>query len=322
MQVYANGLESQGREFWAKMTKFKNGAFELSVIRPQVVPEPEVIVHIGKDCKTTFSGAPAPSASLPQARVIPSRVRLSLSDEERASRDADNLARAVRRARQKVRHLVKSLEGDHMLTFSYRENMTDIERLKADWKRFLRLMRGRYPEFQFVCVREKQERGAYHLHVAVHGKQDIRWILRCWLLAIGQEWEEVQQWFIYGSALGEKSLGAVNVRAPQKKWGAKVRAWKPERLAGYMTKYLGKEFAEAEHHSLRYWHSKGIEKPVVIKWWLGASHFSDAIRETHDFAFYKGATNMSLWQPDNWENLYLCGDGLELDLESLLVDLD
>lgn len=303
--------------YWAKMTRFKNGHFEMSVVAPRVLPEPVVSVNVPKGCKMTFARTDIDLNDIPRPMVI-SRFRKVLPDDLRLKKDEDNLARTVRRARGAVRRLIKGLEADHMLTFSYRENMLDMERLKADWKRFIRMMRGRYPEWQFVCVREQQERGAYHLHVAVKGKQDIRWILRCWLLAIGQDWEEVQQFYVYHQKLGEKSKGAVNVRAPSKRWGGTGQSWKPERLAGYLTKYLGKEFQEkSEHYSMRYWHSKGIDKPRVIRFWLGSSSFDAAIREAHDCCYYKGAGNMSFWKPDDWENLYICGDGLRWDFEEV-----
>lgn len=313
-------LKSQSR-FWAKMTKFKSGAFEMSAIQPSVLPVEEgVSVHAGRDCKMNFAGTP--DYNQPYAPIVHSRSRKELPEEERIKRDADNLEHTIHRARGAIRRLVKCLEADHMLTFSYRENMMDIDRLKADWKRFIRMMRGRYPVWQFVAIREKQERGAYHLHVAVKGKQDIRWILRCWLLAIGQDWDEVQRFYVYKEKLGDASKGAVNVRAPSKRWGGEGRAWRPEKLAGYLTKYLGKEFHDiSEHYSKRYWSSRGIDKPQVVRFWLGACEFASAVREAFDYCYFKGAVNISLWGADDWDNLYITGDGISLDLEFTELDL-
>lgn len=308
----ANGGCQPEKRFWAKMTKFSNGAFELSVIEPRTMPEQkEPHIAVSKGCAVHFSGSPVGEPA--PVTFCARRVR-ELSEEQEQERDILNRARSVRRARQKVRHLVKALNADHMLTFSYRENVEDIEKLKRDWQMFLRMMRGRYPGWQFVCIRERQERGAFHLHVAVKGKQDIRWILRCWLLAIGQEWEDVQQWYVHGVQLGATSRGAVNVRAPSKRWGGAGKSWRPERLAGYLTKYLGKEFANAEHHSKRYWHSKEIEKPQVVKFWLGASHFHAAVVEAHDMVHGRGANNLSMWAADDWNNLWISGCGLRWEL--------
>lgn len=55
--------------------------------------------------------------------------------------------------------------------------------------------------------------------MAIKGKQPIQWIRHCWLKAIGQDSDKLVNWYIHGIALGEKSMGAVNVRAPSKRWG-------------------------------------------------------------------------------------------------------
>ncbi len=107
------------------------------------------------------------------------------AEEDQATADKENKLRAIRRARQGVRFAVKAIGADHLLTLTYREDMQDVERLKRDWKEFNRLMRkglpasenhrshSGVPEWKFVCIRERQERGAYHLHIAVVGRQDI-----------------------------------------------------------------------------------------------------------------------------------------------------
>jgi len=306
---------SQSPKFWARLTKMKNGAFEMSVIKPLDIPEPRVVASIVKGADYNFSASADYAA--PDWKTYPRKVQY-MSPEQREQKDAENLRRSIRRAKQKVRELCKSMGADHMLTFSYRESMQDLNKLKADWKRFVRMMRGRHPKWQYVAIKERHDseesqeehRGGYHMHVAVKGKQDIKWILRCWYLAIGTDYDAVQQWYVHGVKLGSNSLGAVNVKSPIKRWGSKVTKWPTSRLAGYITKYLGKDFVKTEHHTMRYWHSKEIEKPEVIRFWLGATNFSDAIDEAYDYCFYKGAENFSFWQPDNWENIYITGDGL------------
>lgn len=316
MQIYTEqNPVRQSKNFWAKMTKFNSGLFELSVIEPRNPPEHrDAFVTAPKGCAVSFAGKPVYDAPAPLQRAR--KVRSDLTEEQRKEKDNQNLVRTVRRARQRVRLLVKGLQASHMVTLSYRENMEDIERLKSDSKRFIRMVRTRYPEWQYIAIRERQDRGALHLHMAVKGRQDIRWLLRCWLLAIGQDWEEVQQWYVHDKALGVKSLGAVHVRAPSKRWGGSGQSWKPEKLAGYLTKYLGKEFQNLEeHYSMRYWHSRGIEKPVVMKFWLGATNFHDAIVEAHDLVHDRGAKGMSMWSASDWCNLWISGGGLIFDID-------
>lgn len=228
--------------------------------------------------------------------------------EEQAERDAENRQRAAKRARQNVRHLVKSVFADHMLTFSWRENMTDRARAAAEWKEFVRLFRVRYPSWAYLAVLEKQERGALHIHVAVQGKQDIRWLLRCWLLAIGQAPEDVSAWLVGGVKLGEKSLGAVNVEPPKKRWGGGSKQWKRDKLAGYLTKYIGKEFDEAEKNAKKYWHSRNIIKPEIERFWLKATTYAEAVIEAHDLIYYTGACHLSMWGDQSAGVIWITGE--------------
>lgn len=269
-------------DYWAKLTTFNNGTFELSVVHP-----PSLNHHKHKEPYKGKFGA-----------VFYPPERKEYNEEERAK---SNLARSVRRSRQRVRHLIKSLEANHMLTFTYRENMQDADKLKSDWVRFVRMMVARYPDFKYVCIRETQERGALHLHVAVKGRQDIKYMRKCWYIAIGGAVDDA----------GENTKGAVNIRAPNKRWGSGGKSWRVNKLAGYLTKYLGKEMEGLEeHHSKRYWHSKTIDAPVVQKFWLGATNFRDAIIETHDFVYNRGANDLSIWASDDWQNILISGGGL------------
>lgn len=209
----------------------------------------------------------------------------------------ENRARSVRRARMRLRWLIKSICADHMVTLSYRENMQDINKLKRDWQAFVRLVRARFPDWQFVAVRENQDRGALHLHVAVVGRQNIKYLRKCWYIALGASPE----------ASGADTPGAVNVRAPLKKWGGQGYEWKADKLAGYLGKYLHKCFDMAEHHSKRYWHSNGIEMPIPQRIWLGAASFVDAIVQTHDIARACGVERLAMWASVSYSSIWMSG---------------
>lgn len=250
--------------------------------------------------QTEISITPANTTSVINARMgfnpLLDCPRKARTGEEQDQRDIENRARSAKRARQTVRHLVKSIFADHMLTFSYRENLTDRAVVATNWKEFVRLFRIRYPEWAYLAVLEKQERGSYHIHVAVKGKQDIRWLLRCWLLAIGQPPEDVAEWLHSHVKLGERSLGAVNVEPPRKRWGGGVtKQWRRDKLSGYLTKYIGKEFEESDKHAKKYWHSRNMVKPVIQRFWLKAKTYAEAVIEAHDLIYYTGATSLSMW---------------------------
>lgn len=275
-------------EFRAKLVKLAHGQAEVSVT-------PANKTHV-INARMGFN----PLLDCPRKRRAP---------EEQAERDKENRQRAAKQARIRVRHLVKSIAADHMLTFSYRENVTDREKIAADWKRFVRIFRHRYPDWKYVSVHEKQDRGSFHFHVAVAGKQDIRWLLRCWLIAIGQPELDVSAWLVGGVKLGEKSLGAVNVEAPNRRWGGGTRKqWKRDKLAGYLTKYIGKEFEEAAKGSKKYWHSRNIDAPQITRFWLRATTYYDAIKEAHDLIYDSGATSLSMWGDYYAQVIWITGE--------------
>lgn len=232
-------------------------------------------------------------------------ARQERTSEEQDRRDIENRARATKKARQSVRLLVKSIAADHMLTFSYRDNVIDRLKVAADWNRFKRLFKKRYPGWQYVTVRESQERGSFHLHVAVSGRQDIKWLLRCWLIALGQPKEDVSAWLVDGVKLADRSLGAVNVRAPK---GGNNKQWKRDKLAGYLTKYIGKEFEESDKYAKKYWHSDNCIKPVIERFWLRAKTYADAVVEAHDHIYYTGATSLSMWGDQSAGVVWITGE--------------
>jgi len=215
--------------------------------------------------------------------------------EEKEEKDRDNKNRAIRRARQKIRWIVKSAQFDHMITLTYRDNMQDVEQLKGDWKRFVRLVHAKYPEWSFIAIKELQERGALHLHIAVKGRQDIKYLRRCWYLALGSS----------PNVEGAETPGAINVRAPLKRWGGKGYNWRPDKLSGYLTKYLHKCFEISEHASKRYWTSKDVKIEEPQKIWLGATTFTDAIVETHDMIRAYGAEFVSMWASVGYDSIWI-----------------
>lgn len=281
----------------------------------QAVPYPDYRAKLVRlpHGQTEVSVTPANRTSITNARMgfnpLLDCPRKRRTDEEQAERDTENRKRSAKRAKINVRLLVKSIFSDHMLTFSYRENVTDRARVSADWKRFVRLFRVRYPSWAYLAVLEKQERGALHIHVAVQGKQDIRWLLRCWLLAIGQPMEEVSAWLVGGVKLGDKSLGAVNVESPNRRWGGGSKQWRSrDKLAGYLTKYIGKEFEEADKYAKKYWHSENVIKPQIERFWLKATTYEQAVIEAHDLIFYTGATSLSMWGNQSAGVIWITGE--------------
>jgi hypothetical protein len=280
--AHAQAIAREIPEYRCKFTTLPGGQYEVSV-------------------------TPANSTSVINARMgfnplldCHRRIREPAEQEER---DKENRQRAAKRAKQNLRLGVKSLYADHLLTFSYRAAVVDRDVLAAHWKEFLRLYHVRYPDWVYYAVPEKhdsektskEKRGSYHIHVAVNGRQDIKWLLRCWLLAIGQPRDEVAAWLSSGHKLGDTSFGNVDVQGPAKRWGGKSKVWKSGKLAGYLTKYIGKEFEDCDKYAKKYWHSKIAQKPIVERFWLKAKNYHEAIVEAHALMMQVGADDMSIW---------------------------
>ncbi|OXC71413.1 rolling circle replication-associated protein [Caballeronia sordidicola] len=147
-----------------------------------------------------------------------------------------NLMDAAKRAKQQVRLRCKAIGADRMITLTYQENMVDKGRLKRDFDAFRRRL-SKIQNFHYVAVAERQKRGAWHLHIAVKGRQNYR-ILRS----------------VWGRVIGCESV-RIHVKNPFKEKGLR------HKLASYIGKYITKDFAEHALNEKRYWTSRGIVVP-------------------------------------------------------------
>lgn len=152
----------------------------------------------------------------------------------------DHKDRAARRARSRLRQLTLAAGCDHLVTLTYRKNVTDYSQSSNDLSRFIRKVRRRFPDWVFVAVPEKQKRGAWHWHLAVIGRQDVGFLREAWRSVVGE--------------------GNIDVKPPPKK-GRKHRRMG---IVAYLSKYLAKTFSEEcrELNVHRYRSSQGIRIPI------------------------------------------------------------
>jgi hypothetical protein len=150
-----------------------------------------------------------------------------------------NEDRAARRAKSRLRQLVLSANLNHLLTLTYRENVTDFNQASDDLNRFVRKMKFNLPEWLYVAVAEQQERGAWHWHLAVRGRQNVELIRTVWREIVGE--------------------GNIDVSAPK---GTR----KDQRLylVQYLGKYLVKAFATGDRklNKHRFRSSRNIQVPM------------------------------------------------------------
>lgn len=176
-----------------------------------------------------------------------------LSVPERDRLDALNRERSTRRARTTVRRLAKTKGLTVLLTLTYRENMADRARMQRDFDVFMKRLRRVAPGSQYVCVFERQKRGAWHAHIAVPR-------VLPWYFHKGQM---VRSYDLLRSLWrGVVGHDNGNIDVSRNKRVSRSSA----KLASYLSKYIGKEFGNGEKHDNSYSASgRRLPAPSVFK---------------------------------------------------------
>lgn len=145
--------------------------------------------------------------------------------------------RSSRRSRSRLRQLMLSAKADHLLSLTYRENVTDFKQACQDFSAFIRRVRKHLPNFVFIAVAERQKRGAWHWHLAVVGRQDVTLLRHLWRAVV-----------VHGNIDVQKPPAGLDRRLA---------------LVKYLSKYLGKGFADGSRqlNGHRFRASLGIKVP-------------------------------------------------------------
>ena len=228
-----------------------------------------------------------------------------LSDDEMIEKARQNVLRANRHAKEKIAYAIRQIGADHMLTLTTRENISDRDIFFKTFSRFIRLVREKdliqgqlvarkaKRDYPYCSVPEFQERGAFHMHVACVGKQDIPLLRACWYVALGGSINDSK----------ENALGQIDVQFRQKRFGSDTDVYNAFKLVHYLTKYITKDFESDETLGLhRYKVSRQIPPPIIHKQYLmacfsfGEKGFTDAIIETLNIAKFIGINgDLQLW---------------------------
>jgi hypothetical protein len=174
------------------------------------------------------------------------------ADDE--ARKLANLERSARRAKTQCRRLVKVMGLDALLTLTYRENVTDLQQCKRHLKEFVRRIRRVIPGFAYFAAFERQKRGAWHVHMAIHRLP----------LNLGWQGVKVKSYSVvravWRGVVGD--LGG-NIDQSRRKRSSGSTAAK---IAAYLSKYMLKSFAEMGADFERYSASScKLPRPVVLR---------------------------------------------------------
>lgn len=175
--------------------------------------------------------------------------------EGEAERKEANRKRAARRAKTRLRRTVKVLGLDALLTLTYRANQCDLALCKRHLKEFVRRMRRAIPGFVYVAAFERQKRGAWHVHMAIHAlprELPARNGVRV------KSFNVVRA--VWRAVVGDELGGTINQQ--RRKWHSQQSTG---RLAAYLSKYMLKAFEDGDDWSNRYSGSAGTEIPEAVK---------------------------------------------------------
>lgn len=206
----------------------------------------------------------------PMEALLPGSLRLDkderrkLAEREEADaeqRRADNLRRNANRAKTACRRIIKAEGFDELLTLTYRENQQDRALCKQHFKEWVRRMKRHLGGvFRYCASFEVQERGAMHVHLAVHKlpKHAVH------------KGVKIEGWRL-GTAVWHTVVGEDNglcYVGAKKRWSGEKRVpLGKAKMAAYVSKYITKDYADAEPASNRYSRSNGVvvEKPNRIR---------------------------------------------------------
>ena len=176
--------------------------------------------------------------------------------EERKPTD---MLRSVARAKKTVRHAVKEIGCDHLLTLTTREEENDPDKLARQWKEFVRRYRKfSNDDFCYVVIPERHPSNPkhWHLHAAIRGRLKLNIARHIWWNVCG------------GRGMGNVDIRFIKVGCNPdtgQPHGPLVRSGK---IARYISKYMTKDLIFAHRpDKKRYWRSE-FDMPAARRYWL------------------------------------------------------
>ena len=182
--------------------------------------------------------------------------------KERENELAENRERQreknAQRAKSQCRWVIKSQGLNELLTLTYRENQECRDLCKKHFKEWVRRMKVAFGgKFVYCASFEKQARGAMHVHVACHKlpEHGIR------------KGQKIKAWKL-GTEIWRSIIGLNNglcfVGGKTKNAGYR-RNLSLAKLAGYVSKYIMKDYADSPMEKNRYSRSDGLTLPKAVK---------------------------------------------------------
>lgn len=230
-------------------------------------------------------------------RDLAHMVPRGLGDRERS------VASAAQRAKQEVRRLCKTMRVNSLWTLTYRENQTDRDLTLEHLDAFRRRVQKVIPGWAYVATLERQERGAWHIHLATHA-------LPVHLFPGGtrvKSWDVMRR--IWRSVVGDLG-GNFDEAKREHKWRPNARhCVSTASIASYIAGYVAKDMLEGELNRRRYSATRGVDVPACYSAIFAADEADMA--GLIDLAFAAAPGRMvSCWFDRERQVYFVAADGL------------
>jgi hypothetical protein len=194
----------------------------------------------------------------------------ALASRGEGDREA-NVAFAKRRAKREVRHKAKAMLVNSLWTLTYRALVLDREVALKHLDAFRRRVGAVLGDWKYIAVLERQERGAWHIHLATHALP----------VRLERGGVKVKSWdvmrAIWRSVVGERG-GNFDEAKGRRRWGGSKAVRGAGAIASYIAGYVAKDMDESGLNRKRYSASKGIALPESVRMeWAGDVAMSELI---------------------------------------------
>lgn len=116
--------------------------------------------------KVNLSGFPLKKISKNEYVLLDTgEIKEYTSHSENRSQNKESLRKTFKSIRELINTNFTGQKNELAFTITYAENMTDPKKLYKDFDKFMKKLRYRYSDVDYMNVVEPQERGAWHCHV-------------------------------------------------------------------------------------------------------------------------------------------------------------
>jgi hypothetical protein len=116
--------------------------------------------------KLNASGFPIKKISKNEYMLLDTgEIKEYLNHAENRSQNVNALRKTFKKIRQLINTNFTGAKNELAFTITYAENMTDSKVLYIDFKNFIKRLKYKYPNIDYMSVVEPQGRGAWHCHV-------------------------------------------------------------------------------------------------------------------------------------------------------------